>query len=72
MKKPHQESDERIVVSPRMLKAGAAVLANRGNLDDYATVAAIYRSMLSEAARNDARRAQLPSHAISPQRQTTR
>jgi hypothetical protein len=45
-----------------MLKAGATVLANRGNLDDYALVAAIYRGMVSEAARADAARTSLPPH----------
>jgi hypothetical protein len=47
-----------------MLKAGAAVLANRGNLDDYAIVAAIYRTMVSEAARADVERQTLPLNLL--------
>lgn len=65
MKKRKQlAAREIVVVSPRMIKAGVAVLANRGGQDDNAVVAAIYRTMVNEAARSDVERAALPPHLV--------
>ena len=51
-----------IVVSPAMLKAGAAVLADRSDLGDYAVVAEIYRAMVRAALRAEAARSSVPPH----------
>jgi hypothetical protein len=45
-----------------MIRVGAAVLADRGSLDDYALVAEIYRAMVREALRSDGRRSIRPPH----------
>jgi hypothetical protein len=62
MNKRAGQSARRVIVSPRMLKAGAAALADHASRDPYALVAAIYRAMVSEAARADADRTTLPSN----------
>jgi hypothetical protein len=65
MRKRYQQHTLQVaVVTPRMIKAGATVLANRGDLDDNAIVAVIYRSMVNEAARSDVERAALPPHLV--------
>jgi hypothetical protein len=43
----------RLIVTRAMLRVGAAVLAGRGSLDDYAVVAEIYRAMVREALRTE-------------------
>lgn len=41
--------DKRIVVTPRMLRAGALALASVGNVSDYELVGTVYRAMAAVA-----------------------
>ena len=41
--------EKRIVVTPRMLRAGALALATLGDVSDYERVGAVYRAMAAVA-----------------------
>jgi cytochrome c-type biogenesis protein CcmH/NrfG len=42
-------SDRRVVVTPRMLRAGALALAALGDVSDYEVVGTVYRAMAAVA-----------------------
>jgi hypothetical protein len=42
-------SGKRVVVTPRMLRAGALALATMGNVSDYELVGTVYRAMAAVA-----------------------
>jgi len=42
-------SDKRVVVTPRMLRAGALALAALGDVSDYEVVGTVYRAMAAVA-----------------------
>lgn len=48
MPRSHNEG-KRITVTPRMLRAGALALAERGDVSDYELVGTIYRAMAAVA-----------------------
>jgi hypothetical protein len=41
--------DKRVVVTPRMLRAGALALATLGDVSDYEVVGTVYRAMAAVA-----------------------
>ncbi len=59
---------KRVVVTPRMLRAGALALATAGDVSDYELVGAIYRAMAAVAPTAKSTDAPLPANFLEVMR----